>query len=115
MIHKVIANLEGCEGYIDDIIIYGSTWQQHLERVTSLLSHLREAQLTVNLAKSVFGQACVTYLGYIVGQGQIKPVGDKVEAVTNFPVPNSKSQLMRFLGMDGYYSSAKTLQSLPNH
>ena len=68
-----------------------------------LRSRLREAQLTVSLAKSECGQACVTYLGHVVGQGQIKPVGVKVEAVINFPVPNSKSQLMRFLRMVGYY------------
>ena len=102
MIHKVIANLEGCEEYIDDIIVYGSTWEQHLQRVKDFPSRLREAQLTVNLVKSEFGQARVTYLGYIVDQGQIKPVEAKVNAI-NFPVPNNRSQLMRFLGMVGHY------------
>ena len=103
MIHKVITDLEGCEGYFDDIIVYGSTREQHLQLVKDFLSRLREAQLTVNLVKSEFGQARVTYLGYIVGQGQIKPVEAEVNTVTNFPVPNNRSQLMRFLGMVGYY------------
>ena len=45
----------------------------------------------------------VTYLGHIVGQGQVKPVSAKVEAIANFPRPESKKQLMRFLDMAGYY------------
>ena len=105
MIHKVIADLEGCdyEGYIDDVIVYGNTWEQHLQHVKDFLSCLRKAQLTVNLVKSEFGQAYVTYSGYLVGQEQIKLVEAKVNAFINFPVSNNKSQLIRFLGMVGYY------------
>ena len=55
------------------------------------------------LSKSEFGKACVTYLGYVVGQGKIRPINAKVEAIVSFPVPTNKNQLMRFLGMVGYY------------
>ena len=57
----------------------------------------------MNLAKSEFCHANLTFLGHIVGQGQVKPVEAKVEAISDFPVPTSKRQLMRFLGMAGYY------------
>ena len=103
MIHQVIDGLEGCEGYIDDIIVFSDTWEQHLQRVKAFLTSLRHAQLTVNLAKCEFGQACVTYLGHVVGRGEIRPIHAKVDAIVNFPVPTNKSQLMRFLGMVGYY------------
>ena len=103
MIHRVIDGLEGCEGYIDDIIVFSDTWEQHLHRVKAFLTSLRQAQLTVNLAKCEFGRACVTYLGHVVGQGEIRPINAKVEAIVNFPVPTNKNQLMRFLGMVGYY------------
>ena len=69
------------------------------------LTHLRQAQLTVNLAKSDFGKACVTYLGHVVGKGGIKPVQAKVEAITNFPMPTSKNQLMKYLGIVGIIAS----------
>ena len=59
--------------------------------------------LTINVSKSGFGQAQVTYLGHVVGQGEVKPVSAKVEAIATFPRPESKKQLMRFLGMAGYY------------
>ena len=69
------------------------------------LIHLRQAQL------SDFGKACVTYLGHVVGKGGIKPVQAKVEAITNFPMPTSKNQLMRFLGWLVFIASlVRTLQ-----
>ena len=64
---------------------------------------LSEAKLTVNLAKSEFCHANLTFLGHIVGQGRVKPVEAKVEAISDFPVPTGKRQLKRFLGMVGYY------------
>ena len=59
--------------------------------------------LTINISNCEFGQAQVTYLGHIVGQGDVKPVSAKVEAIANFPRPESKKQLLRFLGMAEYY------------
>ena len=103
MINKITANFEGCEAYIDDVIVFGNTWEQHLERVRELFRRLRTAKLTVNLIKSDFGHAHVIYLGHVVGQGQVKPVMAKVEAIINYPVPHSKKEVMRFLGMSGYY------------
>ena len=103
MINKVIAGLEGCQGYIDDVIVYGDTWEQHLTRVRSFLTRLKVAKLTVNLVKSDFGCAHVKYLGYIVGQGRVSPVNAKIEAIVEFPAPKSQKEVMRFLGMSGYY------------
>lgn len=45
----------------------------------------------------------MTYLGHVVGQGQVKPVDAKISVISDFPRPESKKQLMRFLGMAGYY------------
>ena len=57
----------------------------------------------MNLAKTEFCHATVTFLGHLVGQGQVKPLEAKVNAISEFPVPKCKRQLMRFLGMAGYY------------
>ena len=103
MINKIIAGLEGCQGYIDDVIVYGDSWEQHFCRVRNLFERLRMASLTVNLVKSEFGHAYVTYLGHVVGQGQVRPVNAKVKAVVDFPAPTSRREVMRFLGMAGYY------------
>ena len=57
----------------------------------------------MNLAKTEFCHATVTFLGHLVGQGQVKRLEAKVNAISEFPVPKRKRQLMRFLGMAGYY------------
>ena len=57
----------------------------------------------MNLAKTEFCHATVTFLEHLVGQGQVKSLEAKVNAISEFPVPKCKRQLMRFLGMAGYY------------
>ena len=68
-----------------------------------LFRRLSEANLTINLVKSEFGCGYVTYLGHVVGQGKVKPVDAKIRAISAFPQPSTKKQVMRFLGMAGYY------------
>ena len=103
MVNSITSGLENCEAYIDDVVVYSESWEHHLQVLNALFERLSSAKLTVNLLKSEFGQATVTYLGHIVGQGQVKPVMAKVEAILSFPVPVSKREVMRFLGMAGYY------------
>lgn len=103
MIHSVIKNLPNTNAYIDDLVTGSDSWEAHLEDVERLFQRLVEANLTVNLAKSEFGQAKVTYLGYVIGQGKVAPVDAKVQTIMSFPVPTGKKALRRFLGMVGYY------------
>jgi hypothetical protein len=103
IMNQVVSGLEGCETYIDDIVIYSETWEEHLEIMRKFFERLRKAGLTINLAKCEFGQATVTFLGHVVGQGQVKTIDAKIEAICNFPKPVTRKELMRFLGMAGYY------------
>ena len=103
LVNNVICGLDGCDAYIDDVIIYSDSWSDHLQRIRQLFDRLSKAKLTVNLAKTEFCHATVTFLGHLVGQGQVKPLEAKVNAISEFPVPKCKRQLMRFLGMAGYY------------
>ena len=102
-ISHTISSLEGVMSYIDDIVVFSDTWEQHLSQLQKLWECLSAAGFTVNLAKSSFGQGTVTYLGHVVGQGLTRPKGANVEAVTAYPVPTNRKSLMRFLGMCGYY------------
>ena len=103
LINSIIADIEGCEGYIDDVIIYSATWEEHIKIMRKFFQCLSEAKLTINLLKSEFGCGCVTYLGHVVGQGKVKPVDAKIDAISQFPQPTTKKHVMRFLGMAGYY------------
>ena len=103
LINHVLAGMPGCEAYLDDVVLFSSTWQEHLEQIRELFQRFSSANLTVNLAKCEFGKATVTYLGKVVGRGQVRPVGAKVEAICTFSVPSNRQELRRFLGMVGYY------------
>ena len=101
--NQLVHGLEGCAVYLDDLVIFADNWSQHVQRLTSLLKRLQEANLTVNLAKSEFAKATLTYLGFEVGHGQIKPLEAKTKAIHEFAVPRTRKQLRRFLGMINFY------------
>ncbi|KAK2920619.1 hypothetical protein Q8A73_000104 [Channa argus] len=103
LMNTVLSGVNTCEIYLDDIVAYSATWSEHLKTLSEIFSRLRAASLTLNLAKCEFGKVVVTYLGKQVGQGQVCPVAAKVQAILDFPAPQTRRELRRFLGMAGYY------------
>ena len=87
MITGVVQGLEGTAAYLDDIVVVAKTWPEHLTRLRKLFGKLQESGLTINLAKSNFGQGTVTYLGHTVGQGAVLPKKANVEAIIALPPP----------------------------
>ncbi|KAK0151874.1 Retrovirus-related Pol polyprotein from transposon 17.6 [Merluccius polli] len=103
LMHIMLSGVKNCEVYLDDIVAYTSTWSEHVETLSEIFARLKKASLTLNLAKCDFGQATVTYLGKEVGQGQVRPLTAKIQAILEFPVPKTRRELRHFLGMAGYY------------
>ncbi|XP_070410598.1 uncharacterized protein [Nothobranchius furzeri] len=103
LINTVTSGLSHCSAYLDDIVVYTDTWEEHLNTLTQLFDRLVQANLTLNLAKCDFVKATVTYLGKEVGQGKVKVLHEKVKAMMSFPPPSTRRELRRFLGMVGYY------------
>ena len=103
MVNKLVRDIDGCEGYIDDVVIFSDNWSDHIRQIERFLQIMREAKLTINLMKSQFGKATVKYLGHIVGQGQVRPLDAKIQTIVKYPIPTSRKELARFLGMAGYY------------
>ncbi len=69
LMNNIVHGLQSCVIYIDDAVIYSDTWEEHLLNIRAFLERLAAAKGTVNLTKSDFAHAYVTYLGHIVGQG----------------------------------------------
>lgn len=69
----------------------------------TLLGAIQKAGLMVNPRKCHLGQRETRYLGFLVGQGHVKPVLDKVEALQNCMAPKTKRQIRSFLGLANYY------------
>ncbi len=100
----VLSDVSNCEAYLDDVVCYADTWEDHLKILDDVFKCLRNANLTLNLPKCEFGCAAVTYLGKEVGKGQVRPLNSKTQAIFDFPVPGkTKKGLRQFLGMTGYY------------
>lgn len=95
----VLNSIDNCEVYLDDIMVYSSHWTDHVNSLHKVFERLKQASLTLNLAKCEFGKAVVMYLGKKVGQGQVRPVDAKVQAILDFPAPQTRREFRRFLGM----------------
>lgn len=101
--NNLTQGLGGVSVYIDDVLLFSSSWEEHLAQLAELLRRLQEARLTVKLAKSQFGVATVLYLGHEVGRGCVRPKTANVAAVLDYPIPTNKREIRRFLGMAGFY------------
>lgn len=89
--------------YLDDLIVFGRTLEEHEKRLLKVLDRLEEAGLKISLDKCQFCQSKVKYIGHIVSSSGISTDPAKVEAVTSWPQPTNLKTLRSFLGFCGYY------------
>ena len=89
--------------YLDDLVIYSSTWEEHLLQLRSILLRLRKAGLTAKPSKCKLAARQCVYLGHVVGNGEVRPEVSKIKAVADFPCPETKKDVRAFLGLSGYY------------
>uniref|UniRef100_A0AB38Z266 Polyprotein n=1 Tax=Breu errantivirus TaxID=3078398 RepID=A0AB38Z266_9VIRU len=92
-----------CLVYLDDIIIFGSSLQQHLDNLDKVLKKLTKANLKIQLDKCEFLQRECEFLGHIVTENGIKPNPNKIDKIINWPIPKTAKQIKGFLGILGYY------------
>ena len=71
LVNTLLFNLAGCKSYIDVAIIFSEEWQRHLQTIRNFFGKLSEAKLTINLTKSEFCHANLTFFGHMVRQGQV--------------------------------------------
>ena len=104
LVQRVLVGLdEFTAAYLDDILIFSNSWQEHICHIKEVLKRIRQAGLTIKASKCDFATAEVDYLGHTIGLGKVAPRDAKVLALQNFPRPNNKKQLQSFLGLAGYY------------
>jgi len=102
-IDQVLRGLPYCCAYLDDLLIASSTQEEHLQHLQEVLRRLDEAGLLIRPEKCDFGMATLEYLGHTVTTQGIAPAKQKVDAINEFPVPQTQRQLRRFLGMVNFY------------
>lgn len=89
--------------YLDDLLVYSSTFEDHLVRLETVLQRLRETGLKIKVEKCHFLQSEVKFLGHIVSAQGVSTDPEKVSAVKHWPVPNALKELRSFLGFCSYY------------
>lgn len=89
--------------YLDDILIFSPSPEDHVIHVRQVLQRLLENKLYVKAEKCEFHVESISFLGYIIGKGQVKPDPSKIQAVADWPRPDSRKQLQRFLGFANFY------------
>lgn len=89
--------------YVDDVIIFGRTLEEHGQRLLKVLDRLKEEGLKLSLDKCQFCCPSVTYLGHVVSCNGIAIDPSKIEAVKSWPQPENITALRSFRGFCGYY------------
>lgn len=89
--------------YLDDFLIFSRTQEQHENHLHQIFTRMKDYGVLINTAKCVFGEAEVTFLGYSITEKGTKPLNNKVQAISDFPIPKTVRQLRRFLGMINFY------------
>ena len=96
-------NLKICFVYLDDVIIFSDTYEEHLHRIDLVFQRLRETGLKLSPKKCSFFMPKVRYVGHVVSEHGIEPDPDKIEKVKSWPTPTTPEEVRRFIGFVGYY------------
>lgn len=95
-----------CVVYIDDIIVYTKTAEEHVQVLEKIFMRLWDAGIRLHPEKSHFGLAEVDFLGYTVGSEGYIPIPSKVQDILDMPPPDSKTSLKSFIGSCAYYTTS---------
>jgi hypothetical protein len=89
--------------YLDDIIIFNKTWEEHIRHIKQVFSSLQQDKLYSNLEKCSFGMNRVQYLGYIVDEHGVHVDPTKIQFIRDWPSPTTLTELRSFLGLANFY------------
>ncbi|XP_065308901.1 uncharacterized protein [Dermacentor albipictus] len=105
MMDTVLAELkwQTCLVYLDDIVVFASTFDEHFARLESVLATINTAGLTIKPEKCYFWFQELKFLGHVVGPQGIRPDPDKLAAIAEFSPLTDKKAVQRFLGLWAYY------------
>ena len=89
--------------FFDDILVYNRTLEEHVHHLCQVLSWLRADQWKLKLSKCKFALQTISYLGHVVSADGLSTDPSKVQAIVDWPTPQSVKELRGFLGLAGYY------------
>ena len=96
-------HLNWCIIYLDDIIVFSRTPEEHLHRLRAVFEKLRAAGLKLKPSKCEFFKQEIKYLGHVVSKEGVSTDPDKIKSVTEWPQPTTVTEVWSFLGFVSYY------------
>ena len=102
-LRKILEGMPRVGSYIDDIVIYSDSWEDHIRMLKELFGRLRKAKITARPTKCLVGPNRMEFLGHKVECDVIAMSRDNLEKVQNTSRPTTKKQVRSFLGLVGYY------------
>lgn len=105
MINKIFSGLLFKEilVYLDDVLIFSKTFEEHIHSLRNVFARLRKYGLTLKPSKCRYAKTEITVLGHTVNSYGITPDDTKIEAISNFPVPNTVKKVQSFVGMCSFF------------
>ena len=88
--------------YLDDVLIYSRSMEDHVMMLTEVFTRFRQHNLKLNPTKCGFARSEVTFLGHVLSGGCVRPASDNVAAVRSYRRPSSRAEVRRFLGLCGF-------------
>ena len=101
--NRVLNGLHFTLAYLDYVIIFSETEEQHLKHIPNVLTRLKQANLKLEKSKYAFFKKELHYLGHILTTDGIKPQTEKIKAICDMKPPTNQKGVREFLGMVGYY------------
>lgn len=95
----IIEGLDGVRVYVDDIIAWGSTVQEHNERLTKVMERIQKYGLKLNKSKYQFGAQEIIFLGDKLSAQGVQPDQEKINAIQGMSRPIDKTGVLRIMGM----------------
>ena len=104
VINKAIGHFSDfAANYLDDIILFSRTAEDHLDHLEKVFTALQQAELKIKASKCEFFKSYVCYLGFLIGESGIRYNKSKVEAINKITTPTSIKEVRHFNGMCSYY------------
>ncbi|KAK7573978.1 hypothetical protein V9T40_011169 [Parthenolecanium corni] len=124
IINSALSGILGNEAfvYLDDIIVFSESFDEHLIRLRHIFMRLRQSGLLIQPDKCEFAKTASAYLGHVISKEGLKPMPEKTEKLQNYPPPTNVKEMQSFLGFCNYYrkfikdyaSIARPLYALTN-
>lgn len=108
-----------CTNYIDDILIFSRTFEEHLKHLEALVEAILKEGFRLKFVKCSFATHSVQYLGHVIERNSVRPLNDNLISIRDFPTPRSRKNIRQFLGKINFYhkfieNAASTLEVFHN-